>query len=248
MESTFAHIRVDATTWRHTLLVIATFAIGLIVDQHGGLAGQLAVSIWSWGLMIRLVTTSPPQWKMSLYACLIWATAGEIFLSLVWGLYTYRLENIPFFIPPGHVFLFWLGIRFAPGLSRLFVYAVPVAAIGYAAYALHSGFDTVSIPLVGLFVMCWLQPEGRRLYSLMLVMSLAVELYGTWIGNWVWHADVPYFTLTSNNPPIVSGSFYCMLDVLVGLTARSFFGARAGASGKAPALNLAPGIVQRDRS
>jgi hypothetical protein len=248
MDKPFTNSPVDATTRRYTLLVISTFAIGLVVDQYGGLAGQLAVGAWSWALMLKLVSISPPQWRVSLYACLIWATAGEIFLSLVWGLYTYRLENIPFFIPPGHVFLFWLGINFAPRLSRLFVYAVPVAAIGYAVIALHSGFDTVSIALVGLFMLCWLQPEGRRLYSLMLVISLIVEMYGTWIGNWVWDADVPYFPLTSNNPPIAAGSFYCMLDVLVGLTARSLVAARAGASGGAPAPNLVRGIVQRDGS
>ena len=247
MDEPSAYSPVDATTWRYTLLVVSTFAIGLVVDQHGGLAGQLTVSAWSWGLMLRLISISPPQWRVSLYACLIWATAGEIFLSLVWGLYTYRLENIPFFIPPGHVFLFWLGINFAPRLPRLMVYAVPVVAVTYAAVALHSDFDTVSVALVGLFILCWLQPEGRRLYSLMLVISLIVEMYGTWIGNWVWHADVPYFPLTSNNPPLAAGSFYCMLDVLVGLTARSLVAARAGASGGAPALNLAQGIVHRNR-
>ena len=32
--------------------------------------------------------------------------------------------------------------------------------------------------------------------------------------------DEPYFGFTSANPPISAGSFYCMLDVLVGLTVR----------------------------
>lgn len=239
--STRTMITRDITTWRFTSLIVTTFVIGLIVDQAGGLAGQLVVSVWSWLLMLRLIAVSPSQWRISLYACLIWATAGEIFLSLVWGLYTYRLENIPFFIPPGHVFLFWLGIVFAPRLPALFVYIVPVAAISYAGYAFHTGIDTFSIPLVGLFVLCWWQPEGRRLYSLMLVMSVALELYGTWIGNWVWHADVPYFALSSSNPPIAAGSFYCMLDVLVGLTARSLLAARARSSGRPAASLPVPG-------
>jgi hypothetical protein len=214
------HNRIDATTWRYVVLVVATFGAGLMVDQYGGLAGQLAVSVWCWSLMLRLISVSPPQWRPAFFACLIWATAGEIFLSLVWGLYTYRLGNIPFFIPPGHVFLFWLGVTFASRLPRLFVYAVPVAATGYAGYAFYQGFDTVSIPLVALFILCWLQPRGRQLYSLMLVMSLMVELYGTWMGNWVWHRDVAYFPLNSANPPLAAGSFYCMLDVLIGLSVR----------------------------
>lgn len=201
-------------------LVIATFAIGLLVDQHFGLIGQLAVGVWSWGMMFWLLRSSPKEWRLPFWVCLVWATFGEIFLSLVWGLYTYRLGNIPFFIPPGHVLLFWLGLTFAPRVPAAFVVLVPVAAIAYAAFAWTTGIDTISIALIALFVLCMLQAEGRRLYSVMFLASLAVEIYGTWIGNWVWHPDEFYFGFTSANPPIAAGSFYCMLDVLVGLTVR----------------------------
>lgn len=58
------------------------------------------------------------------------------------------------------------------------------------------------------------------LYSVMFLAALSVELYGTWLGNWVRHPTEPCFGLTSANPPLAAGSFYCMLDVLVGLTVR----------------------------
>ncbi len=246
MNHTIEHNRIDATTWRYAGVVVATFAIGLIVDQYGGLTGQLAVSAWCWLLMLRLISVSPPQWRIAFFACLIWATAGEIFLSLIWGLYTYRLQNIPFFIPPGHVFLFWLGITFAPRLPRLFVLGVPVAAIAYAAYVFFGGFDTISIPLIALFVLCWLQPEGRRLYSLMLIISLIVELYGTWLGNWTWHREVAHFPLNSSNPPLAAGSFYCMLDVVVGLTTRYLRRTGAGAADRTTVAGIAPGVAPRN--
>jgi len=213
---------IDATTRLYAGLIIATFVIGLLVDRFWGLAGQLGVGVWSWLLMFRLIHTTPPRWRVPFYACLVWATAGEIFLSLVWGLYAYRLGNIPFFVPPGHVLLFWLGLVFAPRVSNLFVHGVAVAALSYAGYAFFTGFDAISIVLVGLFLLCWSQPEGRRLYSVMLVVSLILELYGTWVGNWIWQTSVPYFGLTSNNPPLAAGAFYCALDVLVVLTARTF--------------------------
>jgi hypothetical protein len=48
-----------------------------------------------------------------------------------------------------------------------------------------------------------------------------MELYGTWIGNWVWAAHVPVLGLTTLNPPIAAGAFYCVLDLLVvSVTAR----------------------------
>ena len=201
-------------------LILVTFALGLIVDQHAGLAGQLAVSVWTWGVFFRLLRTSPREWRLPFYACLVWATAGEILLSLVWVLYTYRLGNIPFFIPPGHVLVFYLGLVMAPRVPRAFVVLVPAAAIGYAAFAWNSGSDTISIPLTVLFILCMQQPEGRRRYAVIFVASLMVEVYGTWIGNWLWHRDVPYLGLNSANPPLAAGAFYCALDVLVGLTVR----------------------------
>lgn len=201
-------------------LILVTLALGLIVDQHGGIAGQLAVSVCIWGVFFRLLRTGPRQWCLPLYACLVWATAGEIFLSLVWGLYTYRLGNIPLFIPPGHVLLFYFGLVLAPRVPRAFVVLVSAAAVGYAAFAWIKGFDTISVALVVVFLLFMLHAEGRRLYALMFVASLILELYGTWIGNWVWHRDVPYMYLNSANPPIAAGAFYCALDLLVGLTTR----------------------------
>jgi len=201
-------------------LVVLTISLGLLVDQYGGLAGQLAVGAWTWTMFFRVVHTSPKEWRLPLYLCLAWSTAGEIFLSLVWGLYTYRLENVPFFIPPGHVLLFYLGLVLAPKVPRGFVLLVPVAAVAYSVFAILRGYDTLSVPLIGLFILCWLQSSGRRLYSVMLIAALVMELYGTWIGNWAWHQQVPYVGLHSPNPPLAAGAFYCALDVLVGLTVR----------------------------
>jgi hypothetical protein len=202
------------------VLVVLTFLVGLPVDQYGGLAGQLAVSVWTWAVFFHVVRASPATWRLPFYACLAWATAGEVFLSLVWGLYTYRLENIPLFIPPGHVLLFYLGLVLAPRVPRAFVALVPALAAAYAAFAWLNGFDTISVLLAALFVVCMLQAQGRRLYAVMFVAALAVELYGTWLGNWAWRADVPYLGLSSANPPLAAGALYCALDVLVGLATR----------------------------
>ena len=201
-------------------LVVVTIAGGLLIDHYAGLAGQLAVGVWAWAAFFRIISTVPAPWRLPLYLCLIWSTAGEIFLSLVWGLYTYRLENVPFFIPPGHVLLFYFGLVMATKVPRSFVNLVPVAATAYAAFSIFQNYDTLSVPLIVLFILCWLQPEGRRLYSVMLIAALVMELYGTWIGNWAWHPDVPYLGLHSANPPLAAGAFYCALDVLVGLTGR----------------------------
>ena len=213
-------------------LVVVTITGGLLIDHYAGLAGQLAVGVWVWAAFFRIISTAPAEWRLPLYLCLIWSTAGEIFLSLVWGLYTYRLENVPFFIPPGHVLLFYFGMVMAAKVPRSFVLLVPIAAAAYAAFAIVRGYDTLSVPMIVLFILCWLQPDGRRLYSVMLIAALAMELYGTWIGNWAWRPDVPYLALHSANPPLAAGAFYCALDVLVGLTGRGLLRFRGTASSR----------------
>src|ERR1017187_6727631 len=68
--------------------------------------GQIVVNGCVWAVCGVLYLRIDRSGRPALIACLIIATAGEIFLSLVWGLYEYRLHNIPLFVPPGHVLLF----------------------------------------------------------------------------------------------------------------------------------------------
>jgi len=196
-------------------IIIATIAGGLFVDQWWGSHGQVVVSAITWILLAALLRASPAPSRRALVACLVIATAGEIFLSLVWGLYRYRQENIPLFVPPGHVLLFFLGTRIAERLPERSVAWIAAAAAPLVGLLAWSGRDTLGPLLFGMFLLClWLSPS-RRLYATMFVLSLAMELYGTWMGNWRWNDAVPWLGLTATNPPVAAGAFYCVLDLLV---------------------------------
>src|SRR4051795_3717095 len=88
-------------------LIIATITGGLLLDYHWVRFGQIAASAVAWMVCFGLFARADAKSRPALVACLAIATAGEIFLSLVWGLYQYRLGNIPLFVPPGHVLLFF---------------------------------------------------------------------------------------------------------------------------------------------
>ena len=203
-------------------LILATIVAGLFVDQHWGAAGQVAVSAFAWIVLAAVLRRSPAATRPALVACLLIATAGEVFLSLVWGLYQYRQQNIPLFVPPGHVLLFFLGTRIAERLPERSVGYVAAAAAPLVGLLAWQGHDTLGPLLYALFLAClWISPS-RRLYATMFVLSLAMEIYGTWLGNWRWNAAVPWLGLTTANPPVAAGAFYCVLDLLVvSLTARN---------------------------
>src|SRR5215470_16297694 len=186
------------------LLIAATIAAGLPVDQHWARYGQVAVSVVAWAVCAMLWMRSEPRTRRALAACLVIATLGEVFLSLGWGVYRYRLGNIPLFVPPGHVLLFFLGTQIARRLPARGEWAVALLALPVVALFAWSGRDTLGPLLYALFLAClWLSP-ARRLYATMFVLSLAMELYGTWLGNWRWSADVPWLGLTAANQPLAA--------------------------------------------
>ena len=211
-------------------VIVATILAGLAVDQHWTRHGQLAVSVATWIVFAALWLRSDPRERPALAACLVFATAGEIFLSLAWGLYEYRLGNIPFFVPPGHVLLFFLGTRIAARLRDGDEWWIAAAAAPLVAVFAGLGRDTLGPALFALFLACMAISPARKLYATMFVLSLAMELYGTWIGNWRWAAEVPWLGLTADNPPIAAGAFYCVLDLLVVSTVARLGGVQSPAS------------------
>ena len=57
--------------------------------------------------MLRRLT-SAERWQT--WICVPVATLFEIFGSMIWGGYHYRLQNIPLYVPPGHA-LVWQSRR-----------------------------------------------------------------------------------------------------------------------------------------
>jgi hypothetical protein len=216
------------------LLIVAALALGLALDVHAGFAGQAAIGVALWVLLSWLMRQSPAEERRALMACVVIATAGEVFLSLGWGLYTYRLENIPLFVPPGHALMLMLGLSLAQRMTETVARAILVAAAVYSTAAAVGGIDTFGILLCLLLAGAALaMPAQRRLYASTFVLSLALELFGTWLGNWTWASEVPLLGLVTTNPPGVAGAFYCALDALVAswiLAAGRFGRATAGAA------------------
>ncbi len=152
--------------------------------------------------------------------CLAYASIGEVLLSLVWRVYDYRLGNLPLFVPPGHVLLFLLGLCIAPRLSAMTVRVVAVAAALVVSVLALSGRDTFSALLVAVFLASVMWGRERKLYTAMFILALVMELYGTWLGNWHWNAQVGRTGMVTLNPPVAAGAFYCALDLLVMTTTR----------------------------
>jgi len=198
--------------------IICIIAAGLLLDQKLEFGGQIITNIAVWLIFIGVLWYASRAEQISLVACVFYATLGEIFLSLAWGLYEYRLGNIPLFVPPGHALLFMLGTALAPRLSDRLAWAVPLLAAPFVILLSATGSDTFGAPLFALLLLCMAFGSARKLYATMFMLALVMEIYGTWLGNWAWSPHVPWLGLTTLNPPLAAGAFYCVLDLLVTAT------------------------------
>jgi hypothetical protein len=117
-------------TTRFALTIVLTIVAGLWLDSIGPDWIQVLVSGWTWALLATLCWQVDPARRTLWLICLAWATFGEIVLSLVWGLYDYRLGNLPPFVPPGHVLLFALGMWLTERLPDTLTSVVPALAGG----------------------------------------------------------------------------------------------------------------------
>lgn len=201
------------------LLLAAVIGIGLAVDQAYGW-GQVVVDAVVALVFLAVLWHADRAGRLLLLACLGFATLGECLLSLVWGLYDYRLGNLPLFVPPGHALLLLLGMQIAARVSMRAAWAVPIAAAPVVAWQAIAGTDRLGVLLFAMFAVAMWRGSARRLYAVMFALSLAMELYGTWLGNWKWRAEAPWLGLPTCNPPLTAGAFYCVLDVLVMTTLR----------------------------
>lgn len=197
------------------VLAVGFLALGLWADIHVELPGQLAIGGLVWGLLLAMLSRLPAAERRMFLACVVVATAGELFLSLVWGLYIYRLENVPMFVPPGHALMLMLGLALSRRLPQTAARVIIGAAGIYALAAGVAGVDTLALPLFLVLLVATLSLPGHtRLFASTFALCLGLELYGTALGNWFWQREVPWVGLVTTNPPGIAGAFYAALDAL----------------------------------
>lgn len=214
------HVTLPTLTRAQWFSMLAMLAAGLLIDMRVDLPGQAVLSAAIWLALLYILSTFEPHERVVLWACMVIATVGELFLSQLWGLYAYRLGNIPFFIPPGHCMLLILAIGMAPRMPRVVANAILAGAALYVPFAVALGIDTLALPLFAFLLAVVLnRPGDRQFYASTFLLALALEIYGTVLGNWVWVREVPVLPFVTTNPPGLVSAFYAVLDTLIACAA-----------------------------
>ena len=201
----------------------AVFMTVLLLVDRDGLLQQLALgaatALFLW-YFARNSEVAPRQ----IICCILVATAGEVVLSLGWGLYSYRHAVIPFYVPPGHGLFYTLAAETArqhavrlraAGITRLVLIIGTINAVLSLAFR-HDTWGALwwmgAVALISV-------SRNRLLLSACFVYTMILEWVGTAIGNWQWAPEVPFLRLHSANPPAGVGILYILLDlIVVGIT------------------------------
>jgi hypothetical protein len=200
----------------------AYLAALLAVDTLVGRQGQLLLGLLTCAVLLAALRPLPALARAQALGVVAFATVGEVTGSLVWGVYRYRLHNLPLFIPPAHGLVYVSGIALAalvPG--RVVVAAAGVGAVGWglAGVTVLPRLDVagaVGVPLLCLFL--W-RSRYRAAYAGVFLVVAALELYGTSIGTWRWATTLPGLGVPDGNPPSGVASGYVWFDVMALLVA-----------------------------
>ena len=212
-------------TTRGSLALLFSFvglvAIGLQLDRATTLEAQSALSVLPWLFLGIALSLQSRAIRLQVVGLVVLATALECFGSLIWGAYTYRLDNLPLYVPAAHGLFYLSALRAAslPALrrhARAIVIAVSAGATAWMLYGLIArplpdllGFVTWAI-----FIRFIVRGRYPLLYAVSFVMTTALELYGTSLGIWTWSPVLPVLMLPTGNPPTGIGAGYAAMDAL----------------------------------
>jgi len=194
----------------------------LAVDTQVGLGVQIALGAVTWLVLLAALRPLAPLARAQALGVVVFATVGEVTGSLVWGVYSYRLHNLPLFIPPAHGLVYLSGlalVTIVPARRLVAAAAIGALARGLAGLTVLPRLDVagaIGVPLLCIFL--W-RSRSRAVYAGVFLVVAALELYGTSIGTWRWAAALPGLGIPDGNPPSGVASGYVWFDVMALLVA-----------------------------
>jgi hypothetical protein len=202
-------------------------AATLALDRHASYPAQLGLGAMTIIVLLAALTRVPLEVRAQALGVVLFATIGEVTGSLIWGVYHYRLHNLPLFVPPAHGLVYLAGLSLATALrthTRALVATAAAFATGWGVLGLtvlprRDVAGAIGVPLLLLFL--W-RGRNRAIYAGVFLVVASLELYGTAIGTWRWERTLPGLGIPDGNPPSGVASGYVWFDVMALLVAPYF--------------------------
>jgi hypothetical protein len=199
----------------------AYFAVVLWLDRYVDERQQLALGLATWGVLLLVCRGLPRERVAQVALVVVVATCTEVVGSILWGVYEYRLGNLPAFVPPGHGLVYLTGLRlsecsFVRRRPRPFVLGVLAICFVWtlAGLTVMPRLDVAGALGAATFAACLLWGRAPTIYAGVFVAVAALEWYGTAVGTWRWAETIPGLGIPDGNPPSGVASGYVLFDVI----------------------------------
>ncbi|QOD62504.1 hypothetical protein H9I45_13105 [Polaribacter haliotis] len=159
--------------------------------------------------------------KEQMVSAVIIAIIGEYLFSILLGMYTYRLENVPHYVPLGHAIVYVAVLYFSKASSILknkikIEKFLTIFILIYASVFLIFKNDVFGFVMtIATLLILRNKPRERLFYLAMYITVAYLEIIGTTYQCWWWPSTawnvIPF--LPSHNPPSGISLFYFLLDL-----------------------------------
>ena len=202
--------------------MLAVMVTGLGLDHFASLGQQMVLAACTWFILIVACIPLSPEQRSRTAVVVMVATVAEIIGSIIWGIYTYRLGNLPLFVPPGHGLVYLTGLRVSqmnvvrrnrrPFLTIAVALIATWGILGLSGVlGRHDVAGAVGCATLIAFIIG--SRRAATVYAGVFFAVAALEIYGTAVGTWRWAETIPGLGVPNGNPPSGAASGYVMFDI-----------------------------------
>ncbi len=182
---------------------------------------QNTLGVGAWLCLFVLLGSEDKLVRAQVLVAVMFAGLGEYYASVYMGGYTYRLENVPAFVPPGHGLVYFTAVvlarsRYFQSNIKTITRFVFVVGGGWAFWglAVSDRYDLIGFLLFGIYVICYFKGPSPKIYLAAFFITSWLEIVGTYLGTWRWAEIDPASGFAQGNPPSGVAAWYCLVDAV----------------------------------
>ena len=204
-------------------VVPATVAVWVVavlgLDTVASLSTQRLLGLGTWLLLLGVLRGEGRATRVQVTVVVLYATVVEYVFAGWLGVYVYRLENVPSFVPPGHGLVYLAALclgrsAWAHHHRQVVIAATVLVCGGWALWGLTvSGRpDLLGALWFGCLLVFLRRGKTPLVYCGAFVVTSYLELIGTGLGTWAWQPHDPTGLISIGNPPSGIAGGYCFFD------------------------------------
>jgi len=189
------------------------------LDTGASLGQQRLLGVGTWVLLLVVLRGEDRATRVQVAVVVAYATLVEYVFAGALGVYVYRLENVPAFVPPGHGLVYLAA--FAIGRSawahrhaRALLSTALVLCGGWALWGvtLSPQPDALGAFWFGCLALFAWKGRSPLLYAGAFFVVSYLEVVGTSLGTWQWQTTDPTGLISIGNPPSGIAGGYAWFD------------------------------------